>query len=232
MSALPLILTLTASVTAAAPCFHPDDQTAGWKRVALPDEAPGLAAPPDLHQFRGGEPSLLWESDARAYLGATRPHPGRRSYDFALPSGARRAEIEFAEDLRGAKVDAHLWVGGRKLPLADDRRVSGRFVQLDWTYPDGSMLVVVVHHHLRPDPIPTAWRFGRTIDLASAADTPEQFRRTGVLYFRHPGGRAIELCHAPGQALWTERRMLEGEVKQVDLVRQGQAGSASRRNPN
>ncbi|MGA9523065.1 MAG: hypothetical protein WBV82_16470 [Myxococcaceae bacterium] len=221
MSGVALLFAMATTVTAAAPpCFHPDDQTAGWKVVSLPDEAPGLAAPPDLHQFRGGEPSLLWDSDARAYLGALRPGAGRRSFEFSLPSGTRRAEIEFAEDLRGAKVDAALNVGGRLLPLADERRISGRIVQLDWSYPDGATLQVVVHHHLRRDPIPTGWRFGRSIDLASATDTPAQFRRTRVLYFLHPGGRRIELCHAPGQKLWTDRRVLEGEVTQVGLIRQ------------
>ncbi len=217
MSGLALLLT---TVTAAATCFHPDDQTAGWKVVALPDEAPGLAAPVDVNQFRGGEPSMLWDSDARAYRGAVRPGPGRRSFEFSLPSGARRAEIDFAEDLRGAKVDATLYGGGNRFPLADERRISGRRLQLDWSYPDGASLVVVVHHHLRTEPIPTGWRFGRSIDLASSPETPAQFRRTRVLYFLHPGGRRIELCHAPGQALWTDRAVLTGEVRQAGLVRQ------------
>lgn len=210
---------LVSVLLAATPCFSIRSQTAGWKAVELPPQAPALAAPAGVPQFRGGESALLIEQDVRAFRGARHSRRGRVHYEFALPPGAREAELAFIEDLRGAKVDAAVWVAGRRLPLLDEKRRSGRTLRLDWNFPEASALEVVVHHHFRDRPIVSAWRFGRLVDLSSLAETPAVFRTKGFLYFRHPGGTSIELCHAPSRPMSVDRAALVGEVEQLSLVR-------------
>lgn len=43
-------------------CFVPADQTAGWKRVDLPPEAPALSAPAEVSQSRSGEEATIHET--------------------------------------------------------------------------------------------------------------------------------------------------------------------------
>src|SRR5688500_15711726 len=93
---------LLVAGTPASPCHVPSDQTAGWKRVELPDTAPALSAPADLEQFRAGERALLTEVDPpNTYLGATERHFGRMRYTFQLPKDAFLVELEFLDALNG-----------------------------------------------------------------------------------------------------------------------------------
>src|SRR6185503_16028618 len=111
---LSLASALLLSGTPVGPCYVPSDQTAGWKRVELPDSAPALSAPVDLEQFRAGERALLTEVDPpNTYLGATERHLGRMRYTFRLPKDAFSVELKFLDSLNGAKVDVTAYLGAR-----------------------------------------------------------------------------------------------------------------------
>jgi hypothetical protein len=214
------MVVLLAAGSSGAPCYVPTDQTAGWKRVALPDDAPALAAPQDIDQFRTGEQALVFEDDPSTYIGATEPLPGRTTYTFRSPAGARRLELTFAESLRSAKVDVAVFSGGRMFPLLKEKRVAEASLALDWNVADVDYIEVTVHHHFRHTPAVQRWRVGRMIVVSTDPGVPEGFRTPRSLYYRHPGGRVVELCNAPGQRLELERRVLALEPPSVFLRRQ------------
>jgi hypothetical protein len=218
MGALTALVLVLATSTPQRACFIPSDQTAGWKRVVLPDEAPALAAPEDVDQFRSGEPALFLLEDASAYLGADKEHPGRMAYDFRVPRDARRLELGFLEDLRGAKVDAVAYRGGRAFPLLDEKRLGGTQLALEWTMEGVDLVRVSVHHHLREKPVVRTWRVVRLLKPSEAPAMPEAFRAPRSLYFHHPGGRRLELCEAPGRALRLTRWPEGNSVTQVTLT--------------
>lgn len=208
------------AVAPAGTCWLPADQTAGWKRVELPPEAPALAAPEDVDQFRVGEPALLRESDPRAYVGATKPSPGRMAYTFRVPPGTTRLEVSFLESLRGAKVDATASAGARVFPLLSERRKASEALVLDWYAADVDGVVVEVHHHLRERPVVRSWRTGRSVWPEREASVPAAFKAPGALYFLHPGGgRYLTLCQTPGRTLSLSRWPAEGAPAAVALTR-------------
>lgn len=202
MGPLTALVMLLAASTPEGGCFIPSDQTAGWKRVALPQEAPALAAPEDVDQFRSGEPALLFQQEASMFEGASHEHPGRMVYSFGVPRDARRLELGFLEELRGAKVDAEAVMGGYVIPLLDSYRIGGRQLSLEWNMEGVYQVRVTVHHHLRDKPVVRTWRVGRWVKPGEAPDVAEAFRAPRSLYFRHPGGgRRLELCNQPGRPL-------------------------------
>lgn len=218
MSALLSVL-VAAAVGAGELCYVPAEQTAGWKRVDLPEEVPGLAAPADLDQFRSGEPAWLVEQNPKGYLGATDQGRGRMDYLFLVPADTKRLVVAFVAPLRGAKVDASASGGGRMFPLWDERRVAENEVTLEWDLPGVEHVVIRVHHHLRPVPVVARWRTARWVDLASDTSVPAAFRVTRSLYFRHPGGRTVELCDLPGQPPSVDRARLQGAAVTATLRR-------------
>lgn len=210
-----LLSLLGTLALAASPCFVPSDQTAGWKRVALTDEAPALSAPQGIDQFRSDEAALLIESDPRAYVGATRRQPGRMTYTFRVPQGAARLEVEFVESLRGAKVDATAYAGYRSFPLLHERRVGGAALALDWSMEGVDSVVIEVHDHFREKPVVRQWRVARKVWPTREASVPAGFRAPRSLYFFHPGGQRIELCHAPERRMVLTRWPGEGAPRQA-----------------
>ena len=197
-----LLLATTPPVT----CYVPSDQTVGWKQVALPSEAPALAAPADLDQFRTGERALLSEEDPRnVYLGASKQNFGRMAYTFRLPRGTSQVELGFLDSLNGAKVDATVYVGPRAYPLLSERRQAGQLLALSWGVADVDGLVVEVHHHLREVPAVLHWRLYRQVVPSQEASVPASFQVARTLYFWHPGGRRIQLCDTPGQPMALSR---------------------------
>jgi hypothetical protein len=221
MSALFSLTSALWLATAPAPtgtCWVPADQTAGWKRVDLPEEAPALAAPEDVDQFRSGEPTRLSESDPRAYVGATKPSPGRMAYTFRVRPGTTRLEVSFLEPLRGAKVDATASTADGTFPLLSERRQAGASLVLDWYAEHVDGVVVEVHHHLRERPVVRSWRTDRRIWPEREASVAEAFKAPRALYFLHPGGgRTVSLCQAPGRTLSLTRWPLEGVPTSVPL---------------
>ena len=139
------------------------------------------------------------------------------AYTFRVPRDARRLELGFLGDLRGAKVDAVAYAGGRSFPLLDEKRLAGTQLALEWSMEGVEQVVVSVHHHLREKPVVRTWRVGRVLKPGEDAAMPESFRAPRSLYFLHPGGRRLELCDAPGRTpralpLAPERQRLRGDT--------------------
>jgi hypothetical protein len=220
MGPLTALVMLLAAGSPEPSCFVPSDQTAGWKRVVLPESAPALAAPADVDQFRSGEPALLFEQESSAYVGADSEHPGRMAYRFQVPRDAHQLVLDFLEDLRGAKVDAVAYAGGRAFPLLDERRYSGTQLGLYWTMEGVDHVVVSVHHHLREKPVVREWHVGRRLEPGKDPRLSESFRAPRSLYFLHPGGgRRLELCEAPGRELRLSRWPESANASEVTLRR-------------
>ena len=203
MGALLFVFTLATLGQANGPCFVPADQSAGWKRVDLPAEAPQLAAPEGISQFRSEQAVLVNDASRDLLTGATSLNLGSMTYTFTLPRGARRLEIEFDEPLRGAKVDASLRERWQTFPLWHERRVRENRVEVDLGNNAMPELELTVHHHLRGPPAVVRWKVTRTLVL-DARDLPPRFLRRASLYFLHPGNTEVVLCQAPGASCrWT-----------------------------
>lgn len=196
---------MMAASNPAGPCFVPADPSPGWKLVVLPENAPALAAPEGVDQFRPHEPARVLQSDSSLYSGSRESLPGRLELDFALPPDSRRLELEFLEPLQGAKVDATLYAGNRVLPLVRDKRLAGEALELEWDVPDVTSLEVSVHYHLRGKPALRRWRVVRQAVLASDASVPPAFKLGRALYYRQPADRRVELCQAPERKLELDR---------------------------
>jgi hypothetical protein len=87
-------------------CFVINDRTQGWKQVALPPEAPQLAALESYEQFRVADPVVVSHSLPDVLLTSYRPSLGRQAFEFALPAGAKTVTLSFAQPLHSSKVDA------------------------------------------------------------------------------------------------------------------------------
>lgn len=218
---LSLASALMLSAVPTGPCYVPSDQTAGWKRVELPADAPALAAPEGLEQFRAGEPVLFSQVDSSdAYRGTYERHLGRMAYAFQLPRGTFRLGVTFLNSLDGAKVDATAYVGGRAYPLLSEKRQFGKELALDWSVVGVDSLVIEVHRHLREKPVVLHWRLDRQVFPSQELPADSAFTGPRSLYFWHPGGRRIELCDTPGQRLVLSR-WPEGTPEPVTLTRAG-----------
>jgi hypothetical protein len=218
MGALVSTLVLwVAAAQPAGPCFVPVDQSAGWKQVVLPADAPSLAAPDDIDQFRPYEAARVFDSDAWTFAGTDEPVPGRLDYRFRMAKGSQRLELEFLEPLRGAKVDIIAYSGGRELPLLRERRVAGQSLDTAWSVPDVDTVVVSVHHHFREKPVVARWKVTRQEVLANDPDVPASFKLGRSLYYRQPENRRIELCQAPGRTLGLELKNLESKAMPVPV---------------
>ncbi len=217
-----LWMVLASAVTAGEVCYVPSEQTAGWKRVDVPEDAPALAAPADVDQFRAGEPAWMSEQDPNAYVSASGSYgSGKIDFGFRVLPDPRRLEVKFLEPLRGAKVDVLAMRDGVSFPIWSGRRVAEASIEVEWELPGVDQVLVRVHHHLRPVPAVTQWRAARWMDLAADLSVPAAFRVTRSLYFRHPGGRTLVLCDLPGQTLSVDRAKLGGSAASVSLRRQG-----------
>ena len=210
----------TLVLLAASPCFVPSDQTAGWKHVVLPDNAPALAAPEGTDQFRPNEPVRVLESDSRLLVGSYEMDFGRTELHFAIPKGTHHLEVELLEPLRGSKVDALASSWSRTLPLLSERRVAGNTLSFDWEAPDVNEVTVSIHHHFRERPVARRWRILRSAVLAEDASVSAAFKLGRSLYYRQPGDKRIELCDAPGRRLELDFKTLgPGDVPtSVNLV--------------
>lgn len=185
----------------------------------ISDEAPALSAPQGVEQFRSDEAALLIETAPQAYVGAVRRQPGRMTYTFRVPQGAARLEVDFVESLRGAKVDASAYAGYRSFPLLDEKRVGGAVLALDWSMEGVDSVVIEVHDHFREKPVVRQWRVARKVWPTREASVPAGFRAARSLYFFHPGGQRIELCHAPDRRMVLRRWPGEGTPAPVSLTR-------------
>lgn len=175
-------------------CFVTDDRTAGWKQAAVPKGAPALSAPEGTDQYRSGEPAWVERLPTAADFTSRKVSWGTVVYDFYLPAGAQRMKVRFAQRLDGMRVEVRgsgEWTA--QVPLQTERRYAGHDLDLGWTATGVQQVTVILHHHLRPEPLVSEW------SSALLRTMPEQTPKT--LHWYQPAGAHVELCDAPGRTL-------------------------------
>ncbi len=211
------LLVIAAARPALATCYTPTEQTAGWKRAAIPDGAPALAvADPLVHtprdfieQFRSGEPAVVWLGSEHGNMSLGERRPGRVEYVFRVDGAQWQIlQLQLAGDLAGAKVDVIAYRDGGAIPLWFERRATGSTLPIEWAMSGVYSVAVSFHHHLRERPVVTSWQAGLRTKVSEAAWTPAGFRQPGSLYYYHPGGRTLILCNEPYHELAVRRESL------------------------
>jgi hypothetical protein len=204
---------LAGGAAAEAKCYTPSDQTAGWKQVPIPDSDPALAAEPDIEQFRANEQALIWLRTDRGSVTLASHRPGKLEFLIRPESTDWRIlELDFDRSLLGEKVDVVLHTPQGDVPLWLERRASGSELHLEWSLPSVYAVTVRLHHHLREHPAILTFRAGVRAAPSQAVLLPWHFRSKGALYYRHPGGRTVELCDAPGRQLVLRESSLAGAM--------------------
>jgi hypothetical protein len=213
-----LALLLTAATRPAlATCYTPSDQTAGWKRAAIPDGAPALAVSDSLagtprdfiEQFRAGESAMVWLGGEHSSMALGGHHPGRIEYVFRVDGAQWQVlQIQLAASLAGEKVDVIAYGASGAVPLWLERRAAGSSLAIEWSLPGVYAVAVSFHHHLRERPVVTSWQAGLRAKVSETAWVPAGFRQPGSLYYYHPGGRTLILCNEPFHDLAVRRESL------------------------
>lgn len=205
-----VLLFALPAIAIAEPCFELRAQAPGWMRVELPPTAPALAASAEIDQFRPGESTVLIEDNPALYAGTRDGLPGRTIHELSLQPGTRRVQLTFASDLRGAKVDAIAYAGGRAFPLLDERRIRGTTLELEWPVTDVTRLEIEVHDHARSKVGLRHWTIERieTMEPEKAGG----MRAPQSLWVLHPGG-SLRVCHAPGRTLRVHAARLGGAAR-------------------
>lgn len=209
-------LLTAASTEAQARCYTPSDQTVGWKRAAIPDEAPGLSvADPQptpwqfIEQFRADEQAVVWLGTDRGSMALSGHHPGRIEYMFRIDGAQWQIlQVQVAAGLAGEKIDVIAYTPSGPVPIWLERRVSGTDFTVDWALDGVYAVAVSFHHHLRERPVVTAWQAGLRTRVSAASWLPAAFRQPRSLYYYHPGGRTILLCDERYQELAVHRQSL------------------------
>ena len=213
---LGLVLTAAAR-PALATCYTPTEQTAGWKRAAIPDGAPALAVSDPqantprefIEQFRSGEPAVVWLGSEHGSMALGERRPGRVEYVFRVDGAQWQIlQLQLAGDLAGEKVDVIAYRDGGAVPLWFERRATGSTLPIEWAMPGVYSVAVSFHHHLRERPVVTSWQAGLRTKVSEASWVPAGFRQPGSLYYYHPGGRTLILCNEPYHELAVRRESL------------------------
>lgn len=201
---------------AQARCYTPSDQTAGWKRAPIPDDAPGLVvADPQssswqfVEQFRADEQAVVWLGNDRGSMSLSDHHPGRIEYMFRVSGPEWQIlQIQVAANLAGEKVDVIAYTPSGPVPIWFERRVSGNDFAVEWSLSGVYAVAVGFHHHLRERPVVTAWQAGLRLKVSNASWLPPGFRVPRSLYYYHPGARTVILCDEYFRELAVRRESL------------------------
>jgi hypothetical protein len=173
--------------------WTPNDQRPGWKQAALPADAPALAGPPGIDQYRTNERALAWREEGT--VPASHNYSAGGSVDFHLEldgAPADAVEATFAARLGGAAVEASALTAGGIYVSLPRTRVHTTTVRLQLADPLTSAVILTVHHHLRAQPQLVAWRAG-------AWSTPPG--GAALLVYEQPPGQSILLCNRPEQTM-------------------------------
>jgi hypothetical protein len=197
MSALLMTVLLAAP---EAMCFYPRDGEPGWKVVTVPPEAPALAAPDGVDQFRPGETVELLSDHPGLLLAGAQYHAGRTDFEVKPGDGACDVALTFVTPLRGAKVDVTAWTDNGTMILKREERVPGATLQLAWGDMSVHALYVTVHNHLREPPVLSGWSSACRLE-AGRLPVSESFRLGHSLYYLQPHGPRVVLCNRPEAVL-------------------------------
>lgn len=198
MSALFLVV-LTA--TQSTVCYQSVDSTPGWKQVALPQDAPSLAAPEGVLQFRSDEPVLVIDERPMAAWVGAQHRPGTTLFEFPLSPGAKSVEVRFAQPLRGAKVDATGYDERRQgTALMREQRTGGNTLNLSWGNAEMRTVEIGVHDHFRHEPLVASWKATSQLP-ASRLALPLAFKMKRSLYYLQPASEGLRLCNEPSRIM-------------------------------
>jgi hypothetical protein len=199
-----------------AQCFVMNDATPGWKQIALPANAPHLAAPEGSEQFRTTDLATVTHALTDVLRNSYRSGIGRQTFDFALPPNTKTVTLRFARSLDAAKVDAVVEGSRGRMSVFDERRMSGAALVLPVPLPDANRAILTVHHHLRDTPSLEAATVERNVAPLQTNDFPEKLKLENSLYVLSAGG-PIELCERPGQPMSLSAAALQRPVRSVAL---------------
>jgi hypothetical protein len=111
------------------------------------------------------KPPLAWTAIPADQVEVS-PLEGSTSFRVTLPpdaSPARRIELRFPRPLDAAKVEAVGSGPRHRLTPLHETRVRGNTLAFDTPPLTLDRLDVVVHHHLRPPPLPPEVRIGKEV---------------------------------------------------------------------
>lgn len=209
------LLTVLSAALLSQTCFTPSDARPGWKQARIPAEAPALAAPEGVEQFRSGEPAEVVDDHAMVMLRGEDRSKGSTSFRLLPGPGACALEAEFTEPLRGAKVSIAGWGKDQELVLKPKERVAGSVVNVAWGGGGGVRVVeIVVHDHFRREPVLAKWK----ATCRGLINSPSG--ESWLNYRQPPGGVPVTLCHRPTVPMRLSGDAFRGERErmQVDLT--------------
>ncbi len=177
-------------------CFTPSDARPGWKRALIPDDAPRLAAPDGIDQYRSAEAYQTVNEYPMASLQGWTGRVGKTEFQLIPGAGACELELEFAEPLRGAKVS--ITAPGPKGPMVFMReaRQAGKVLRAKWGKDGVPLVDVVVHDHFRKDPVLQRWKAVCIAPVVLTETTAERW-----LTYLQPAGLPLTLCERPGATM-------------------------------
>ncbi|MBL8954097.1 MAG: hypothetical protein JNK82_25195 [Myxococcaceae bacterium] len=194
MTSLAFVMTVLSADPA---CFVPRDATPGWKQVTLPANAPALAAPEGVPQFRSGQDVEVVDVHPGLWLSGSHYSPGLTRFTLKPGDGACSLSVVFKERLRGAKVDVEAWGPGGNMTLVHEERVAGTKLEVGWGNPGVREVYVTVHDHLRDAPVLQEWS-SRCVVNASSLPVSDAYRLRGSLYYLQPAQNVVvPLCNKP-----------------------------------
>ncbi len=187
-----------AMLLAADPaCFVPKDASPGWKQVTLPANAPALAAPEGVPQFRTDQPVEVVDHHPGVFLAGSHYTPGLTRFTLVPAEGACTLEVVFRDRLRGAKVDVEAWGPAGTMSLLHEERVPGTRLEVRWGDPGVREVYVTVHDHLRDSPVLAQWTSTCTVN-ASSLPVSDAYRLRRSLYYLQPSmHELVPLCNKP-----------------------------------
>jgi hypothetical protein len=185
----------------AAPCFLADDPSPGWKQVILPNDAPSLAAPAAVEQFRSEGMVTIVDERAEIFLAGERTWAGPVVFDLELGAGGRSLEVQFVQPLRGAKVDVTARGPSGTMTLLREQRVGADTLKLTWGTNEVERVSIRVHSHLRKEPIVRSLTSVR-VRPASSLPLASGFTHERSLFYLQPAGPRVMLCDDARQPQW------------------------------
>ncbi len=219
MSALAVFAVLTMSgaspdsgTVRASGCFRVADQSRGWKQVTITTPSGRLSAPANVPQMKVGQEVKLVSSDLRSVFVENKTEAlGNQWFHFHVEPGTHRLGLQFANGLRGAKVDviAHA-SNGTSHDLWTERRTRDSTIDLSWDLKDISGIAVVVHSHLRTAASLSHWTTARTVKLGEDVHVLAPFHQSGALYYFNEGNKNVMLCEQNTSALAFDEQLLAG----------------------
>lgn len=216
---------LTAALAGAAGtskpprCFHAADQSRGWKKVAIPESVTSLAAPASVPQLKlGSEIETISADSPKVFVENSTAEHGKLWWRFSLAKGSYELKLQFAEGLKGAKVDVVVRTAtGTTHPLWNERRTRDSLLDITWEVARAAGLEVIIHNHLRERPNLIHWTAFRRFKVSEDPTGLAEFQEQRTLYYFNEGGKDVVLCEEESGASPFDDELLLTGAKPVSV---------------